>query len=239
MWRFFSQGREREASAILPDDDRPQTRLAHAVSLLIRQPITQRNIRQAEHICQELAASPDDTQVSRLAAYLHARIAHVHRIPADLDAASARYQALWLASPENDLAQLALVKQATIELYRNPDKFHFWFDHYSTAVALFSSGGAKRDLCILLADAAQRFSLPKEIALSHLRTALDAAPSQPTRRAELLIRIAELARITGDQRVAAIHYQAFIREYPRDNRHRIATERLQSLPESPPDAPAN
>lgn len=234
LWSDLAQGLPPPTAPDLKNSPAPADRLAYALSLLSRQPMTQGNIAEAERICGELAADKQPSKIPLIAGYLYARIAHVHRIPADLDAASARYETLWKNHPLEIPGQQSLVKQATIELYRDKPNFQKRFSAYAAAAPGFTSPEAKRDLHLVLADAAQRFGLPDATVLAHVQAALAAAPSQPALKADLLIRIAELARLTGHRAEAASHYQRFIDEFPRDGRRTLARERLNALGEASP-----
>lgn len=236
-WASLAQGLYPDNPAALKTSPAPSARLAYAASLLVKQPATRANVDEAEQLLSQLAQTPEDPRTTLIAAYLHARIPHIHRTPADLDTASARYQHLWQTRPDDLLGQESLVKQATIELYRRENPAAL-FATYAATCERFSSPIARRDMHLALADAAQRHHQPDTVALTHLRAALAAAPSRPPLRADLLIRIAELARRTGDLQTAANHYALFIDEFPRDNRRTLALERsqsLQSVADSAPD----
>lgn len=227
-WASLAQGLSLDNPDGLRTSPSASTRLVYAASLLVKQPATRANVDEAETLLAQLAQSADDPRAARAAAYLHARIPHIHRTPADLDTASARYQHLWQTRSDDLLGQESLVKQATIELYRreNPTVL---FASYAAACERFSSPIARRDMHLALADAAQRHHQPDSVALTHLRAALAAAPSRPPLRADLLIRIAELARRTGDLQTAAAHYTLFIEEFPRDNRRTLTRERAAEI----------
>ena len=90
---------------------------------------------------------------------------------------------------------------------------------------------AECEVRYVIANAIFFYRLPAAGALPHLLAAERLARLGWSERAEVLVQIAELSRLGGDQRQAVEFYRKFLVENPRDQRNFIVRQRLEALDE--------
>lgn len=235
-WEATASGLFADAHAIFsgqPDDPASwrEIRLGLAVNLLQLQPKTDGRINDAAALLDELLAERTTDPVGIDARYFRARLEHIHRSPAAPAAAIPHYERLITEHPDHPLAGQALVKLALIRLYR-PQSDRQRADTFATLSARasgVSSAPARRDLHLVLGEAALRLDLGDQAALDHFLGALDAGIQLHPVRADTLVRIGQLAATLHLPEVSARHYQLFLDEFPRDPRRLAVTQRLDGL----------
>lgn len=216
-----------QAFAALEERD---ARFGQAVTLLIQQPKTDGNIQQAHDMLAELARGDGELAISAL--YYLGRIEQSHRSTPDPAAAAGHYRKLIAEHPGHPKAELALVKLAIIELYEvvADDVRRGRFATFLGRVATLRTAEHRRDLHVVLADAALRFGYSPEIALDQLLAADAIGFVRPLMRANMWVRIGNLAAETGRHEVARDYYTRFLDTFQRDNRRLMVGERLAALP---------
>lgn len=208
-----------------PDD--PRLAIARASGLLVRQPRTETNIRDARELLSDALHTADET-LAPLALFLLARIEIDHLANPDPASARERLLALRRDHPEHPLADHAAVQLA----YLAADDAASPADTLAAAEALLATvraPEAARDLHSLLAALLLRHLRDPAAALPHLIAARAVGHQQPLRDADLDLSIANLARETGDPDLARRHYAAFLAAAPRDTRASTARRLLAAL----------
>jgi hypothetical protein len=214
--------------AALPGDE---ARLGEAITGLQLQPKTAARVERSAAVLRRLAEGTNDPDLSAMARFYLARVEHFHRLQPDLAAAMEGYAELIRRHPGHPLADEALARMASIELYQpaEPGERAALVDRYGALAADLPMGDARRDLHLLLADAVLRFGLGDAIALEHLLAAEATGIRSATVRAATLVSIGELAQRLGQLEVARIHYESFLELGQRDSRRRLVEERLAAL----------
>lgn len=195
-------------------------RYGEAVSLLNVQPRTEANIERAYALFGELFAAVPDDDLGWSSRYLQARIDQVQRSKPDIPKAEAIFSELIQRDPSHPMAQRARLKLAIILLYAKVDKAERRrrFDEFSQAAAGFTDLNIKAQLHLLLAEVARRFEYGNEVELEQMLAANQANITRKRMRAEALVRIGDLARLTGRIDVARDYYTQFLAEYARNER---------------------
>lgn len=203
-----------------------------ALTLLVQQPQTTANVERAKTLLTALATRKPADDFAPAARYYLGRIEQVHRQTPAPAAAREHYALLLAEVPGHYYAQLATVKLAILDLYEPVDAStrRARFDALLPVPAALTLPEARRDLALLLADVALQFDYGQPTALDLLLQAERVGISRPLERAEVWIRIAELARLEGRHAVARDYYQRFLATFKRDNRRQMASEHLASLP---------
>jgi hypothetical protein len=208
------------------------TRLGEALSLLGAQPRTDANINAAERLIATLAAEAADPDLRARAAYLHARVPHLHRQPSDWAEASRRYLAAHQAHPAHPLGQRAYVRHGVVTLFRpmSPDELSAAIGRFIEGASAIDDPVALRDFEWLLASLHERRTADRAATLAHLERLLASpVPLREINRLGLLVQAGELARETGDRAAAARHYREFLAGNPRDSRVHLIRERLTEV----------
>lgn len=223
----------RTAFAASADSD-PWAVFGEALAHLNAQPKTRGHIEEARRLFTTLADSAD-TDLSIRARYFLGRIAQVHAYEPDPAAADRIYTDLLAAHPTHPFAQLAASKLALLRLYdphaTTPVATRFAeLERYGAAL---TDKSARRDFHYVMGVAALFFKLPDERALDHLLASADAGMINDQNRANVYIRIAEIARRLGQRDVALRHYRLFLEAAPREVRTRYAAERVAELEAGP------
>lgn len=92
---------------------------------------------------------------------------------------------------------------------------------------------SRRNLHLQLALAADRFALPPEVAHRHYALACDLGLARASTRAFVLLRLGDLAVRLDRLPEAAARYQAFVHEFPRDERTPTVRLRLAAVTTPP------
>ena len=201
-----------------------------ALMLLNKQPKTDGNLDKAAGLFEQISESGDD-DLAMLAGYFRARIEQVHRRTQNPGKAVELFTKLIERHPEHPFAQFAAVKRSMIDIY---DDSPIESKRQRLAALEIAADGmthppAKRDMQLLIADSYVRLFQDDGQALKHLLEADAIGITRAKPRADVWLRIAELARLLGKNDVAAIYYRKFLKEFQRDNRHYTIEERLKEL----------
>lgn len=214
-----------------PDDAR--VACAYASSLLVRDPVTAKNVTRARDLFEALLVRlPDsDTRYRPLALYLLGRIAHDHVEPARLDEARVRYEQLRLEYPHHPLADQAAVHLGFIlALQPTPDDPAQAVTVVEALLKTVSTSASRRELHHLLAHLHWQVRGNAAAALPHYLAGRAIGFEAPYRNGEVDLTIAGLASEIGRHALAAEHYLAFAEANPRDARtqtaRRLAAEAL-------------
>jgi hypothetical protein len=221
--------------------------LAHAGTLLARQPRTAANVARARALLAWLlSASPTAPALApehrALARYLIARIDHDHLSPPDLDSARAGYTRLRAEHPDHPLSDHAAVQLALLDLASTPALAPATrAERLAALIETTHLPSARRELLQLVARIHwEEFDAPAD-ALPPLLEARRIGFDSPARNGEIDLLIADLAARAGQGELASRHYLAFARAYPRDLRastaRRLAGEAFASA-SSPDTSPA-
>lgn len=214
-----------------PDADR-ETRFGEAVTLINLQPKTESNLDRAAAIFTEIAAASPTDELGVNARYFLARIEQIHRVKPDTSAALALYRELAALDSDHPLAQRAVVQLALLELFepgQTASEVRARFERLAARGVTLTDPSAIRDFNLVLGDAALRFDLGDTLALDHLLAADRAGIARAITQRDTWLRIAELARRTRRDDVAATYYQRFLENFPRDTRQLMLKERLAEL----------
>lgn len=213
-----------------------EARFGQALTLLNVQPQTTGNVALAARLLDRLVAETEteESDLAVAARYFRARIDHLHLSPPDVAAAAQRYAALYRAHPDHPLGGQALVKLAILQLYDRDDTRErgAQLEEWAAAAAGLADPVARRDLHLVLGDAAQFFALPPAVALAQLRAGYALGVEELGARASLLVTMAELARASGQSEVAAGYYREFLANFRRDTRVATVRERLREMEDS-------
>jgi tetratricopeptide (TPR) repeat protein len=200
--------------------DQRTLRFGEAVSLLNVQPRTQANIDDAYTIFGELfAASPDD-DIGWSSRYLQGRIDQIQRNKPDLAKADAIFSELIRKNPRHPVAERAHVKLAIIRIFAKAETVERrrHYDEFTRAAADFADRGIKAQMHLLLAEIARRFNYGYDEELQHMLAAHKAGITRRRMRADALVRIGDLARLTGRIDIAREYYTQFLAQYARNER---------------------
>ncbi|MFH1496829.1 MAG: hypothetical protein ABII82_03290 [Verrucomicrobiota bacterium] len=214
-----------------PAGDR-EARFGEAVTLLNLQPKTDGNLDRAAALFADIAANNPDDDLGVSARYFTARIAQVHRFTPDLNAALAGYRELAALDSPHPLAQRAVVQLALSELFDpglSIDDVRSRFQQLAARGERLTVPPVRRDFHLVMGDAALRFKLGHDVALAHLLAADRAGITRAITRRDTWLRIANLARLTGQDDIAADYYGRFLEKFPRDSRGLMVREHLASL----------
>ncbi len=212
----------------LPGDE---ARLGVALTRLQLQPRTTANLEASVADLRALA-SAKDPDLAPIALYHLARIEHAHRLRSDPPAALAAYAELRRSFPGHPLADEALVRMAMIEVYEPapPEHQAATLARYAALAPELASADARRDLHLLLADAALRLTRDESAALAHYLAAEQAGIQLAAIRTTVLVSIGELAARLGRPELARRAFDDYLAFAPRDNRRTLVLERLAALP---------
>ena len=203
-----------------------------ALMLLNKQPKSDGNLDKAAGIFEQISGSGDD-DLGMLAGYYRARIEQVHRRTQNPAKAVELFTKLIERHPEHPMAQFALVKRSMIEIYDDSpmESKRELLAALGKAADEMTHLPAKRDVHLLIADSYVRLFQDDGQTLKHLLAADTIGITRAKPRADVWIRIAELARLLGEKDIAATYYGKFLKEFHRDSRHYTIEERLTEIGE--------
>lgn len=230
-WRAAAESLFPEAQRDFETLDGAEAELGDALLLLVRQPKTVANVDLAVSKLLLLVEREPMDEIVCIARYYLGRIEQVHRATPSPDAARGHYRKLIADAPGNFFAECAAIKLALIDLYEVlPAAEHrARFDACRSIAPSLVHSPARRDLALLLADVALQFGYGEDVALEELLQADRLGITRPSEQANVWIRIAELARLTGREEIAGDHYRRFLATFGRDSRRTLVEERLASL----------
>lgn len=204
-----------------------EARFGRGVALLDNQPVTLGQVEEARSLFTALADSGTDDFAAGARFFL-GRIAQHHLAEPDAAEAARQFRQLIAEQGDSVWAQSALSRLALLEIYElNPG----WAPAARLAaaeqlLAHAHTPAAQSEVHYAIADAIFFYRLPAAGALPHLLAAERLGRLDWTTRADVLVQIAELSRLTGERKQAAQFYRTFLKENPRDLRDYIVKERL-------------
>jgi len=140
------------------------------------------------------------------------------------------FTALLNEHPQHPLAQLAAVKVILQRLYADgsetPEARLQAAEQLGRGVTL---PALRCDFHQAMGEAYIFYGDRREPALRHLRAAEALGIPSAAARANVLVQIGELARLTGDGAVAGWSYRKFLADFPRDLRQQIVRDRLAEI----------
>ena len=233
-WRRVVQLRFPDALREFRDDVQSrnaQAQLGEAISLLNRQPRTQRNLEAARNILGELKKS-DDADLAAAATYHLARYFHVVPYHRDPRAAEIHYRELLDQYPHHFYGQLAVSKLALLRLYETPigEDRGKTLEELELLAGPLRNPAAKRSFHKVMANGYLRFEVSREKALSHLLTAVDAGFVEGSAEAQSMVQIIELAVLLRRDKMARDFTERFLARYPRDQRAGYLANRFNLVP---------
>lgn len=205
-------------------------RFGRGVALLAKQPVDAAQLAEARRIFSELTDNGDDA-AAQGARFFLARIAQHHQPQPDEAEAARQFERLIAEHPRSPWAQAALGRLALLQLYaldRGPPPA----TRVARAEALLAAARepqAESDLRCVLLNAIFYYQLPVARALPHLLAVERLHQTDAVTRADVLVQLGEVSRLTGDQAQAKLFYAKFQAEFPRDQRHFMVAQRLQAL----------
>lgn len=208
-----------------PDDTR--VTIGYASALLVKQPRTESNIRDAHALLSGAASAGGEDAI--LATLLLARVELDHLDPAQPDAAREHLLRLRREHPAHPLADQAAIELAYLDAFAPGTDARAAIASVENILASVKSPAASRDLHQLLSSLHIRRLGKPAGALPHLLAARAVGFEQPLRNAETDLSIANIARETGDAALARKHYAAFLAAAPRDARSSTVRRILASL----------
>lgn len=216
--------------------DRRRNQFGEAMALLAQPLPVPDRVARGRALLEGVAAGADDDLALAARFYL-GRVAEFQAEPADPRAAAAQFEQLIAAHPDSRWAQAAVARLAILRLYTTagPDQPAARVAEAERLVAAARQPQAVADVHLVIADAVFHYRLPDAQALPHLLAAERTAVLDPTTRADVLVQIGEVARLTGDRALAEKFYRTFLQEYPRDARQFPIRQQLAGLaPPAPP-----
>ncbi|HNC24068.1 MAG TPA: hypothetical protein PLU52_07675 [Opitutaceae bacterium] len=231
-WVALVRLRTDEAAREFARGNRPERErdFGLAVAQLARQPLTAEQIVAARATFTRLADSGAD-EVAQASRYLLGRIAQHHLETADPAEAARQYRQLLAEHPDSIWAQTALTRLALLVLYPadpavTPDAA------VAEAEALVDRAripAARSELHLVIADAIFFYRLPAARALPHLLAADGIGLLDRPTKADTLIQIAEVSVLTGQPAQARKYYEAYLADFPLDQRRFMVRQRLAGL----------
>jgi hypothetical protein len=226
-----------EARRTAPTDTRLM--LGHASVLLNRQPVTSANIEHATSLLREVDADIGAPPPRRATArYLLGRIAQDHLDSPDLETARDCYVGVMRDFPSHPLAGQAAVNLGLMLRWSKPglppEEIASGLEKLLTDT---TAPEARRELLFLLGELRRKELADSRGARDALLAARVIGFETRGRNGDVDLLLAALSRELNDPTAAAAHYQAFVRDHPRDSRtttvRRLAAE-LADAHASPP-----
>jgi len=192
-------------------------RFGRGMALLTKQPVTSGQIDEARRLFAELADSGTDDPAQGARFFL-GRIAQHHQETPDAAEAARQFRRLIAEHERSVWAQSALSRLALLQLYAldpalSPEQR---IAETEKLLAHAHVPPAEGELHIALAEAIFFYRLPAQAALPHLLAAERLGGYDRVGRADVLLQIAELSRLSGQKAQAAKFYHLFLNENPRD-----------------------
>ena len=219
-----------ERLAPMGADNVRAVRFGTALSLLAQPSAIPNRVGKARAILAALAADESD-DIALGARFYLGRLAEFQADPPDPVQAAAIFRRLIAEYPDSIWAQVAVSRLAIVLLYTAAGPAG---PAGKIAAAELLQKSARHPLAIMelhlvISDAVFHYRLPDGLALPHLIAAEQAGGLDPATRADVLVQIGELSRLTGQPGPAARYYRIFLAEYPRDARQYPIRQKLASL----------
>ncbi|MBS0664134.1 MAG: hypothetical protein JSR48_12785 [Verrucomicrobia bacterium] len=231
-WTALARLRADDALREFARGNRPEEErdFGTAVALLARQPIAPEQVAAARTVFARLA-DHGSGEVAPASRYFLGRIAQHHLEVADPAEAARQYRRLIAEHPDSIWAQTALTRLALLELYPataagSPAAA------VAAAEALLDHAklpAARSEIHLVVADAIFFYRLPAAQALPHLLAAEKIGLLDAPTRADTLIQIAEVSVLAGDRARARRYYEAYLADFPLDQRRFMVRQKLAGL----------
>lgn len=209
-----------------------QALYGEALALLNVQPRTQDNIEKSQQLFESISQARAMDDLALAARFMQARIAQIHIMPVNRERAEQIYSELSAGRSNHAITQRAKIKLTLLRIYAtgidDTERRSRFIEGEERAMSL-SESGPLAQMHLLLAEAAQRLDYGNEIELKHLLSAEKAGIVKLRLRADVLVRIGNLARISGRDEMARVHYKTFLKENPRTNRRTTVEGYLKTL----------
>lgn len=208
------------------DEPNQSTRYERAVALLGAPAVSAEDNRQAKAELTAIIAEDGSSADAFAARYLLGRLKQLE----DNETDPPEFQVLRSQQPSHPLAQLAALKVLLRRLYsEGPESSVDRLRHGEDLGSAITLPALRSDYHLAMGEAYIFHGDQREPALRHLRAAAALGIPSAATRANVLVQIGELARLTGANAVAAANYRAFIAEFPRDLRQQIVRDRLAKV----------
>jgi hypothetical protein len=204
----------------------PGARFAAAIAELQSPALTPASTQRARTELAAVVAAAPATSEGVAALYLLGRLSQLE----DGIAEPVELARLWREHPDHPLGQLAALKVLLRRLYSDePESPDDRLRHGEELGAVITLPALRSDYHLAMGEAYLFHGDRRGPALRHLRAAAASGIPSAATRANVLVQIGELARLTGAKDVAAASYRAFIAEFPRDLRQQIVRDRLAEV----------
>jgi tetratricopeptide (TPR) repeat protein len=214
------------------DGGSDEARLGLALSLLNEQPKSRSKLDRTRQLLESVESAHPTDELGAAALYFLARIAHTHETPTNPVAAEELYRRVFTRHPTSVYAERAFLFSSILRQY-----------------APQSPAEKRATLAALDEEATHRLTGPVPLRLYHLAAGLAWSQLlQDDRQAlahglrvhalglegdyeysNLLVRLGELSRRSGDRAAALKFYREFLARYPADRRTGLVTEWVQYL----------
>ncbi|QYM79357.1 tetratricopeptide repeat protein [Horticoccus luteus] len=216
-WVDMADNRAKDAFILLkakpPAGDR-ERELARATAMIDNQPVTDGQLQQAEAVFVRLAGGDDEA--AQIAAYLRARLYHVHFSTSDLARASELYRAVAARWPDGHWGQLALVKAGLIQLYATekiPDA-RARVREVAKLLERIREPGLRRDLQFQMGRAGTFFELTPDEVLPYFEAADKIGGLGVLTQQDLTAELGELSFRAKRWTEARRYFERYIAQYP-------------------------
>jgi hypothetical protein len=203
-----------------------RARLDAAVAVLQSPAVSEQDSRRVRAELEALVAESPAAEPGIAARYLLGRLRQIEEGIGE----PPEFTALLGEHPQHPLAQLAAVKVIQRRLYADgpetPEARLQAAEQLGRGVVLPALLG---DFHQAMGDAYIFYGDRHEPALRHLRAAEALGIPSAAARANVLVQIGELARLTGNGAVAEWSYRKFLADFPRDLRQQIVRDRLVEI----------
>lgn len=205
-------------------------RLGAALSLLAQPSPLPDRVGRARAILTALAADGAD-EVALSARFYLARLAEFQLDPPDPQGAAIGFRRLIAEHPGSPWAQAAVARLALLLLYTaaGPAEPAARLAAADQLLPAAHQPLAVAELHLVMADAVFHYRLPDALALPHLLAAEQTAALDTATRADVLVQIGEIARLTGQREQAEHYFRIFLAEYPRDARQFPVRKQLAAI----------
>lgn len=204
----------------------PSARFAAAVAELQSPALTPASTQRARSELAAVVAAAPAAPEGIAALYLLGRLSQLE----DGVAEPVELARLCREHADHPLGQLAALKVLLRRLYSDgPESPADRLRHGEGLGALITLPALRGDYHLAMGEAYIFHGDQREPALRHLQAAAALGIPSAATRANVLVQIGELARLTGAKAVAADSYRAFLAEFPRDLRQQIVRDRLAKV----------
>lgn len=208
------------------EPSRNSARLERAIAVLDAPAASADDVRRVRAELSALADDAGQPGEASVALYLLGRLEQLTDGTIDPVA----FQRLRTEHGDHPLAQLAALKVLLHRLYADgAETSDARLAHGEALAPTFTLPALRCDYHLAMGEAYIFHGDRVAPALRHLRAAAALGIPSAAARANVLVQIGELARLTGDRAVAAASYRAFLGEFPRDLRQQIVRDHLAEV----------